>query len=190
MALLLPWLLLLTFAYSSFTYPIKQDRYQHSFFRHLRNRAEASLYLLRSPARRPNTTVRLERLDEIIRDTAVRHGVHPCLVRAVVMFESGYHANTITTTGAMGLMALMPETARSLEVGDPFNPEDNIDGGTRLLKQLLATFRSRIDLALAGYNAGEEAVIKRNAVPPLRETVDYVAHVTALHDACRRHHGS
>ena len=87
-------------------------------------------------------------------------GVEPCLVHAVILYESGLYPNSISTTGAMGLMALQPATARTLSVKDPFDPSANVDGGTRLLKQLSEQFKGDVDLIHAGYNAGPDAVEK------------------------------
>jgi soluble lytic murein transglycosylase-like protein len=101
------------------------------------------------------------------------------------MYESGYQVNTITTTGAMGLMALMPDTARRLGVEDPFEAEGNIDGGTRLIRELLAAFCGNVALALAAYNAGENAVRTFSGIPPFKETVDYVNHVTHIYNVCK-----
>jgi soluble lytic murein transglycosylase-like protein len=187
-ALVLPWLLLVAVAYVSFTFPIKQDRYGHSFFHHLRDRALAYFYLLKSPRKFENANLSVERIRQTIRQAATRVGVDPCLVHAVALYESGYYANTITTTGAMGLLALMPATARSLGVTDPYQPEDNVDAGARLLRELLVMFQGDVDLALAAYNAGADRVKRGGtAIPPLRETGDYVAHVKQIYEVCRRH---
>jgi soluble lytic murein transglycosylase-like protein len=107
------------------------------------------------------------------------------LIRAVVTYESGYLANTITTTGAMGLMALMPGTASYLGVRDPFDPAENFDGGTRLLAELATRFDNTLDLALAGYNAGEDAVREAQGIPSYRETRDYVRHLRRLYQMYR-----
>lgn len=168
-----------------FKYPIKQDRYGHAFSRHFLDRATAYLLLLRSPLRTQNATVPLEVIQQMVTDTAAAHGVDPCLVSALVAFESAYNPNTITTTGAIGLMALQPTTAKMLRVADPFNPRRNIDGGTRLVKQLSEMFGGDVPLILAAYNAGPGAVRRYNGVPPFRETQDYVRHVGEIYRLCK-----
>jgi soluble lytic murein transglycosylase-like protein len=86
----------------------------------------------------------------------------------------------------MGLMALQPATAKRFGVTDPFDPQNNIDGGTRLILELLMQFQGNIALTVAGYNAGDIAVRKYNGVPPYRETTDYVKYVSRIYDACKR----
>lgn len=185
-ALLLPWLLLVAVAYVSFTFPIKHDRYGHSFFSHMKDRGLAYAYLLRSPWKFQNAHMPVERIRAIIHEAAARGGVDPCLVHAVVLYESAYDPNTITTTGAMGLMALMPATAQHLGITDPYDPERNVEGGTHLIRELLAMFQGNVDLALAAYNAGAQRVQSGPGIPPLRETVDYVVHVKEIYGVCRR----
>jgi soluble lytic murein transglycosylase-like protein len=172
-------------SYVSFKYPIKQDRYRHHFSERVVDRAIAYGLLLRSPFRWQNGAMRVEYIQQIVGETAATHGVDACLVAAVVIFESGFNPNTITTTGAMGLMALQPTTASALGVGDPFDPRQNVDGGTRMLRDLLSEFRGDNRLALAGYNAGPSAVRRYGGVPPFRETQDYVNHVGAVYALCR-----
>ena len=181
MGLLAAGALLLASLYLSFRFPIKQDRYGHRFLGYVPARLGAYARLLASPGRaRANARMPVEAIDQLIDAVAARHGVPADLVRAVVTYESGYLPNTITTTGAMGLMALMPATARALGVRDPFDPAANLDGGTRLLATLTTRFAGDLDLVLAGYNAGEPAVRRAGGVPPFRETQDYVRHVRRL----------
>jgi soluble lytic murein transglycosylase-like protein len=119
-------------------------------------------------------------------DTASRtHGVDKSLVHAVIQAESGYNPAAVSRKGATGLMQLMPDTARRYGVANAFDPVDNIHGGVRYLKDLLAMFNGNVQLALAGYNAGENAVIRAgNQIPPYPETVAYVPKVI---DFYRRH---
>lgn len=111
-------------------------------------------------------------VDEIIREQASRHGVSERLVRAVVQNESAGNPRARSRVGALGLMQLMPETARGLGV-DPMNPEQNVDGGIRYLKELSQQFNS-LDEVLAAYNAGPGAVQRHRGVPPYRETREYI----------------
>lgn len=123
-----------------------------------------------------------QKFADLIAQTAVKHQVDPKLVHAVIQTESAYNANAISSAGAVGLMQLMPDTARRFGVTDRNNPDQNIDGGTRYLKFLLEMFDSNLDLAVAAYNAGEGAVVKyNNSIPPYPETQNYVKQVLALY---------
>jgi hypothetical protein len=115
---------------------------------------------------------------EIIDEAASRAGVDPRLVRAVIQVESAYQASARSRKGAMGLMQLMPETARRYAVADPYDPGSNIDAGIRHLKSLLDRFE--LSLALAAYNAGEAAVERFRGIPPYAETQSYVRQVLRL----------
>jgi hypothetical protein len=116
-------------------------------------------------------------LNLLIKKLAKRHGVDEKLIRAVLAKESGGNPLAVSPKGAMGLMQLMPETAVSLGVEDPFNPEQNLIGGVRYLKYCLNRFSQDTTLALAAYNAGPEAVQKYGGVPPYPETHQYVASI-------------
>jgi hypothetical protein len=115
---------------------------------------------------------------EIIDEASSRVGVDPRLVRAVIQVESAYQASARSRKGAMGLMQLMPETARRYAVADPYDPGSNIDAGIRHLKTLLDRFE--LSLALAAYNAGEAAVERFRGIPPYAETQSYVRQVLRL----------
>ncbi|HKG61677.1 MAG TPA: lytic transglycosylase domain-containing protein [Pyrinomonadaceae bacterium] len=114
-------------------------------------------------------------IDQLIRTNANRFGIDPYLVFLVIEKESRFHTRAVSPKGAMGLMQLMPGTARRLGVRKPFEAAENIRGGTQYMKELMNMFAGKVDLVLASYNAGEGAVLKygRN-VPPYRETRDYV----------------
>ena len=115
---------------------------------------------------------------EIIAALSEAHGVDPMLVKALIQVESNYKARARSPKGAMGLMQLMPSTAREYKVRNPFDPRANIDAGVKHLKSLIDRFG--VELALAAYNAGEGAVRKFNGVPPYRETRNYVSRILSL----------
>jgi len=135
-----------------------------------------------SPARSSRTLIEpRQSLLQVIDSHATRQSLDPLLVRAVIQVESGYNARAVSHKGAMGLMQLMPTTARELGVSDPFDPEANVGGGTRYLRKMLDHFDNKITLALAGYNAGPEAVRRYGGVPPYRETREYIQRVLRLY---------
>jgi len=115
-------------------------------------------------------------LDEIVAAQAAAHGLDPALVHAVIRAESAGNRLAVSRVGAMGLMQLMPATAAELAVADPWDETENVRGGAAYLRRMLDRFE-RLDLALAAYNAGPSAVERHDAVPPYRETVDYVRRV-------------
>jgi len=120
-------------------------------------------------------------LDSIIQTTAQRHNVDPNLVRAVIKVESNFNPRAVSPKGAMGLMQLMPATARNLSVSDPFDPEQNVNAGVRHLRELLDSYQGDVSLSLAAYNAGSGAVARSKGVPPYSETRQYVKRITTLY---------
>jgi soluble lytic murein transglycosylase-like protein len=114
-------------------------------------------------------------------EAAGKYGVDTNLLRAVIKCESNFNRKAVSRAGAQGLMQLMPDTARLVEVSDPFDAVENLEGGARYLKYLLDSFSDR-ELALAAYNAGEGAVRRHGGIPPYRETQNYVKAVLAQYD--------
>ncbi|MFQ5768197.1 MAG: lytic transglycosylase domain-containing protein, partial [Acidobacteriota bacterium] len=118
-------------------------------------------------------------LAELVGRVASRYSVDPAIILAMVETESHFDPGAVSRVGAVGLMQLMPSTAAELKVEDPFDPEQNIEGGIRYLKGMLDRFGGRLDLALAAYNAGPAAVQWYGGIPPFLETREYVERVLA-----------
>ena len=116
-------------------------------------------------------------LEPVIRRHSSQHQLHPALIRAVIKAESNFDPRAVSRAGAIGLMQLMPQTAVRLDVRDMYDPDDNVGGGTKYLRQLLDRFHGNLPLALAAYNAGENAVDRYQALPPFDETRQYVRKV-------------
>jgi soluble lytic murein transglycosylase-like protein len=130
-------------------------------------------------------------IDQLIRTNANRFGIDPYLVFLVIEKESRFHTRALSPKGAMGLMQLMPGTARRLGVRKPFDAAENIRGGTQYMKELMDMFGGKVDLVLASYNAGEGAVLKYGrSVPPYRETRDYVKTIGKRYGLTGRQPGS
>jgi soluble lytic murein transglycosylase-like protein len=118
--------------------------------------------------------------DSLIRGAAAKHGLDPALVRAVIQVESDYDPRCRSHAGAMGLMQLMPQTCRDYGISDPYDPAQSIEGGCRELAEHLREFGGNVELALAAYNAGPNAVRRHGGIPPYRETQAYVPRVLRL----------
>jgi len=118
------------------------------------------------------------RLDRIVQEAAERHQLDPALVKAVISTESSWNSRAISQKGAMGLMQLIPSTAQRFGVGNPFDPEQNVEGGATYLKSLLDRYNGNLSKSLAAYNAGERAVDLSGGIPAFLETQNYVRKVT------------
>jgi soluble lytic murein transglycosylase-like protein len=128
------------------------------------------------------SSVEISRLIPIINDAARINGVDPRLIHAVIRAESGYNANAVSSKGAIGLMQLIPATAQRYGVQDIYDPVQNVSGGVRYLRDLLNMFNGNLELAIAGYNAGENAVVRAgNRIPPYPETRAYVPKVMSFY---------
>jgi soluble lytic murein transglycosylase-like protein len=123
---------------------------------------------------------------ELIRQYADQYSLDEALVKAVIKVESDYQPNVVSSKGAQGLMQLIPETARELNVVDPFDPSENIRGGSLYLRRMLNQFNGDLELALAAYNAGPNAVKRFGGIPPYSETLDYVERVKRYRDYYRQ----
>ena len=124
-----------------------------------------------------HTTLSERELEPVIRRHSSRQQLHPALIRAVIKAESNFDPRAVSRAGAIGLMQLMPQTAVRMDVRDMYDPDDNVGGGTKYLRQLLDRFHGNLPLALAAYNAGENLVDRYQALPPIDETRQYVRKV-------------
>jgi len=120
-------------------------------------------------------------IDQMVEQTANRFNVDPDLVHAIIRVESGYDPQAVSSKGAMGLMQLIPATARRFGVANPFDPKQNIEGGVNYLKHLLDLFGGDLPLSLAAYNAGEHAVQRSGGIPAIPETQNYVRKITGIY---------
>lgn len=137
-------------------------------------------------AGRPAGNLQLHSYQDIIRQNARAYRLEEALVKAVIKAESNYNPQSISNKGAQGLMQLIPATARLVNVDDPFNPADNIRGGSNYLRLMLDQFNGNLDLALAAYNAGPNAVQRHGGIPPYTETRNYVQRVRRYLEQYRR----
>lgn len=124
---------------------------------------------------------RYTRFDPIIRQAATLYQIPEALIRAVIKVESDFDPRVISRANARGLMQMIPETAERMMVNDVFDPRQNIFGGTRYLRVLANTFNGNLELTIAAYNAGENAVIRHGGIPPYEETQQYVVKVLAYY---------
>jgi soluble lytic murein transglycosylase-like protein len=123
--------------------------------------------------------VTTQQIQSLVDAASARYNLPAGLLQSVAKVESNYDPNAVSPAGAQGVMQLMPATAAGLNVADPFDPVQNIDGGARLLSQLLSDYNGNVTLAVAAYNAGPGAVSKYGGVPPYPETQNYVSQVLA-----------
>jgi len=140
-------------------------------------RFEADEYAPPPPAAGNGAAAQNGGLDQVVRSSGQRHGLDPDLIHSVIRAESAGNPRAVSEKGASGLMQLMPATARNLNVEDVFNPTQNVEGGSRYLRQLLSLYNNDLQLALAAYNAGPDKVAAYKGIPPYAETRQYVSRV-------------
>lgn len=138
--------------------------------------SDYKLYIRERP-KKLKPTFSSVKYDKMIQKAQKRYGVEFSLIKAVIKVESGFNAKAVSKKGAKGLMQIMPANYKSLSIKDPFNPLQNIMGGTYYLQQLLRRYEDKLPLALAAYNAGPDAVDKYKTIPPYTETLNYVKKV-------------
>lgn len=122
-----------------------------------------------------------QKIDVLIDHISEQQGVDPDLVRAVARVESNYNPRAVSSKGALGIMQLLPETAKRFGVVNVWDPQQNIEGGVKFLKFLSGMFPNNLPYVLAAYNAGENAVVKHGGIPPFPETRSYVRRITAVY---------
>ena len=143
-------------------------------------RVNANIYTVQAGSGTEKITTK-EQIKNLVSRVARKHGVDEKLVNAVIKQESGFNPNAKSRVGALGLMQLMPATAKGLGVTNPLDPEENVEGGVKYLKSMLNKYNGNIILALAAYNAGPGAVDKYDGVPPYKETQNYVRSILATY---------
>ena len=132
---------------------------------------------IKEKTQRIQQTINTKKYDDIIKKAQKRYGVEFSLIKAVIHVESGFDPKAVSKRGAKGLMQIMPDNYKNLFVKDPFNPSQNIMGGTLYLQRLLKRYKYKLPLALAAYNAGPQAVDKYKSIPPYEETQNFVEKV-------------
>ncbi len=142
---------------------------------HFTNTPTSSRYKLYIRGRNSRSThYSTTKYDELITEASEKYGVPFSLVKAIIKVESNFNHRAVSKAGAMGLMQIMPFNLELLDIADPFDPWENIMGGTRFFKKLLKRYDGKLTFALAGYNAGPRRVDKYNGIPPIKETQNYV----------------
>lgn len=143
------------------------------------------IYIRERPARSLNSYT-TNRYDYIITKASKRYGVSFSLLKALIKIESDFNPKAVSSAGAMGLMQIMPDNIKALKIVNPFDPLENILGGTRYLKQLIDRFDGKLPLALAAYNAGPKIVERYQRIPPFKETEDYVEKVMKYYSVFKK----
>jgi soluble lytic murein transglycosylase-like protein len=157
--------------------PVSQTSEQNKSFSNTLNEQISNAASTGNIPKENNTDISVSKIKDIANSYAVKRGLPPALVDAVIKVESDYNPKAVSKKGAAGLMQLMPGVIKEMGVSDPFNVEDNIKSGISILKDLMDKYEWDFKKALAAYNAGEKAVDKNNGVPPIKETKEYVKKV-------------
>ncbi len=152
------------------------DKKGNYYFTDSPNSSKYKLFL-REKRAKPSGTHSTDRYDKFIHEASKRHGVSFSLLKAMIKVESDFNPRAVSEKGAMGLMQIMPENLRNLQINNPFDPRENIMGGTRYIKQLLNRFDGEIHLSLAAYNAGPSNVDSAKGIPRIKETEEFVKKV-------------
>lgn len=134
------------------------------------------LYIKEKPKKSPAQAA-MDRYDHIIEEAAYISGISFALIKAMIRVESNFDPEAVSKKGAMGLMQIMPKNFKALEINDPFDPRENIIGGSMYVQQMMDRYEGKLPLALAAYNAGPTAVDRNRGIPPIKETEDYVKKV-------------
>lgn len=143
------------------------------------------IYIREKPQRSLNSGV-TDRYDDLITEASKKHGVSFSLLKALIKIESDFNPRAISSAGAKGLMQIMPENVRALNIKDPFDPLENIMGGARYLKQLIKRFDGELPMALAAYNAGPNMVDRYRRIPPFEETENFVEKVMKYYSILKK----
>ena len=143
------------------------------------------IYIREKPPMSLNSNI-TDRYDDLITEASKKHGVSFPLLKALIKIESDFNPLAISSAGAKGLMQIMPENIRALNIKDPFDPWENIMGGTRYLKQLITRFDGKLPMALAAYNAGPNVVDRYKRIPPFKETEDFVEKVMKYYSILKK----
>ncbi len=143
------------------------------------------LYIRERPAR-PSNSYTTDQYDHLIATASKKHGIAFALLKALIKIESDFNPLAISGAGAKGLMQIMPDNIKALKIKNPFNPWENIMGGSRYLKQLIKRFDGKLPLALAAYNAGPNIVERYQRVPPFKETEDFVEKVMKYYSVFKK----
>lgn len=136
---------------------------------------------IKEPAKKSSGPDFTDLYDHVISEASERHGISFSLLKALIKTESDFDPLAVSSAGARGLMQLMPENIEAFKIKDPFDPRENIMGGTQYLKQLINRFGGKLPLALAAYNAGPGAVEQYQRIPPFKETENFVKEVMKYH---------
>jgi soluble lytic murein transglycosylase len=143
------------------------------------------IYIREKPPMSLNSNI-TDRYDDLITEASKKHGVSFSLLKALIKIESDFNPRAISSAGAKGLMQIMPENIMALNIKDPFDPLENIMGGTRYLKKLIRRFDGKLPMALAAYNAGPSIVDRYKRIPPFNETEDFVEKVMKYYSILKK----